>query len=180
MGSEGTLVSILQARVNLIENPACKKLLVLGFENIFEAGDCVPEIMPFKPIAMEGLDWNIIGGLNDRNLRQREVALLPDGFAWILVELSASDEDRLNHLCNDFEAAMNTSARVKSCRRITDPAHVTDIWSIREQGASATSMSLDPTQPDPIVGWEDTAVDPYQLGDYLREFQALVDRFPKA
>jgi hypothetical protein len=27
------------------------------------------------------------------------------------------------------------------------------------------------------VGWEDTAVDPYQLGDYLREFQALVDRY---
>jgi Fe-S oxidoreductase len=72
---------------------------------------------------------------------------------------------------------MNTSARVKSCRRITDPAHVIDIWSIREQGASATSISLDPTQPDPIVGWEDTAVDPYQLGDYLREFQALVDRY---
>jgi Fe-S oxidoreductase len=38
-------------------------------------------------------------------------------------------------------------------------------------------MNLDPTQPDPIVGWEDTAVDPYQLGDYLREFQALVDRY---
>jgi FAD/FMN-containing dehydrogenase/Fe-S oxidoreductase len=177
VGSEGTLVSILQARVNLIENPVCKKLIVLGFENIFEAGDCVPEIMPFKPIAMEGLDWNIIGGLNDRNLRQREVALLPEGFAWILVELSASDEERLTQLCNDFEAAMDASALVKSCRRITDPLHVTDIWSIREQGASATSMSLDPTQPDPIVGWEDTAVDPYQLGNYLREFQALVDRY---
>lgn len=177
VGSEGTLVSILQARVNLIENPACKQLIVLGFENIFAAGDCVPEIMPFKPIAMEGLDWNIIGGLNDRNLKQREVALLPDGFAWMLVELCAGDETRLAQLCNDFEAAMDASVSVKSCRRITNPTEVKDIWSIREQGASATSMSLDPTQPDPIVGWEDTAVDPYQLGDYLREFQALVDRY---
>lgn len=177
VGSEGTLVSILQAKVNLIKNPAFKKLLVLGFENIFEAGDSVPEIMPFKPIAMEGLDWNIIGGLNDRNLKQREVALLPDGFAWILVELSSLDESGLDQLCDDFEVAMNASATVKSCRRMTDPQEVIDIWSIREQGASATSMSLDPTQPDPIVGWEDTAVDPYQLGDYLREFQALVDRY---
>lgn len=177
VGSEGTLVSVLQAKVNLIENPRFKKLLVLGFENIFEAGDCVPEIMPFKPIAMEGLDWNIIGGLNDRNLKQREVALLPEGYAWILLELSASSEAQLESLCNDFEAAMLVSSLVKSCRRITDPQEVTDIWSIREQGASATSMSLDPTQPDPIVGWEDTAVDPYQLGDYLREFQALVDRY---
>jgi Fe-S oxidoreductase len=30
--------------------------------------------------------------------------------------------------------------------------------------------------PDPVVGWEDAAVDPMRLGDYLREFQALVDR----
>ena len=177
VGSEGTLVSILQAKVNLIENPSCKKLLVLGFENIFEAGDSVPEIMPFKPIAMEGLDWNIIGGLNDRNLKQREVALLPEGFAWILIELSAGSDAALDQLCKEFEAAMQLSATVKSCRRINDPQEVIDLWSIREQGASATSMSLDPTKPDPIVGWEDTAVDPYQLGDYLREFQALVDRY---
>jgi Fe-S oxidoreductase len=27
-----------------------------------------------------------------------------------------------------------------------------------------------------VVGWEDAAVDPLRLGDYLREFQALVDR----
>ena len=60
------------------------------------------------------------------------------------------------------------------------PVAATDesaIWSIREQGASATSMSLDPNDPDPIVGWEDTAVDPLRLGDYLRQFHALVDRY---
>ena len=28
-----------------------------------------------------------------------------------------------------------------------------------------------------MVGWEDAAVDPMRLGDYLREFQALVDRY---
>ena len=27
------------------------------------------------------------------------------------------------------------------------------------------------------MGWEDAAVDPLRLGDYLREFQALVDRY---
>jgi FAD/FMN-containing dehydrogenase len=42
--------------------------------------------------------------------------------------------------------------------------------------ASATALNLD-HEPDPIVGWEDAAVDPMRLGDYLREFQALVDRY---
>ncbi|MFK8076430.1 MAG: FAD-binding and (Fe-S)-binding domain-containing protein [Granulosicoccus sp.] len=177
VGSEGTLVSVLQAKVSLIENPNHKQLVVLGFDNIYIAGDCVPEIMPFEPIAMEGLDWSIIGGLNDRNLKQREVALLPEGKAWILTELAAKDTAALSDLCDRFERTMNDSARVRAVKLISEPSQVTDIWSIREQGASATAMNLDPTQPDPVVGWEDTAVDPNQLGDYLRAFQTLVDRY---
>ena len=51
------------------------------------------------------------------------------------------------------------------------------LWTIRETGASATSLNLGGEGPDPVVGWEDAAVDPLRLGDYLREFQALVDRY---
>ncbi len=177
VGSEGTLVSVLSAKLKLITNPTCKTLFVLGFDDIFIAGDSVPDIMPFSPIAMEGLDWNIIGGLNDRNLRQREVGLLPEGRAWILIELAANNENELESLSRRFSEAMSDASRVRSIKRVIDVSDVKDIWSIREQGASATAMSLDPNEPDPVVGWEDTAVDPYQLGDYLRDFQALVDKY---
>ena len=52
------------------------------------------------------------------------------------------------------------------------------LWAIRETGASATSLKLKTHDgPDPVVGWEDAAVDPLRLGDYLREFQKLVDRY---
>ncbi len=177
VGSEGTCVSILQAKLNLIDNPEYKQLIVLGFDDIFIAGDSVPEIMPFSPIAMEGLDWAIVGGLIDRQLRLNEVALLPDGKAWLLVELADNNTETLARRCREFQTAMEGSARVKSVLPVNDPAMVKDFWTIREQGASATSMSLRPEDPDPIVGWEDTAVDPLQLGDYLREFSALVKRY---
>lgn len=176
VGSEGTCVSILQARVRLIEKPTHTRLVVLGFNDIFAAGDSVGDIMPFNPIAMEGLDWGIVGGLNDRNLRQTEVALLPEGRAWILVELSATTEKNANDTTAQFVKHMQSIDRIISVKPI-DASDELSVWSIREQGASATSMSLNPTEPDPIVGWEDTAVDPLQLGDYLREFQALIDRY---
>jgi Fe-S oxidoreductase len=51
------------------------------------------------------------------------------------------------------------------------------LWGIRETGASATALALGGKTPDPLVGWEDAAVDPMRLGDYLRDFQALIDRF---
>ncbi len=177
VGSEGTCVTVLQARVKLIDNPLYTRLVVLGFKDIFTAGDSVPEIMPFSPIAMEGLDWAIIGGLLDRNLKQKEIALLPDGQAWLMVELAASSADKLEQLCEQFESAMQDSNRVQSVLQVADKADTAAIWSIREQGASATAMSLHPGDPDPIVGWEDTAVDPMQLGNYLREFSALIESY---
>lgn len=177
VGSEGTCISVLRARLKLIDNPKHKQLIVLGFEDIFTAGDSVPEIMPHTPIAMEGLDWAIVGGLIDRQLRLDEVALLPQGKAWLLVELADNNIETLKRRCTQFEIAMQSSPRVLSVLPVNDAAMVVDFWTIREQGASATSMSLNPQDPDPIVGWEDTAVDPMQLGDYLREFSALVKRY---
>lgn len=177
VGSEGTCVSILQARVRLIRNPEYKQLFVLGFDDIFVAGDSVPEILPFEPIAMEGIDWAIVGGLIDRKLKSDEIALLPGGKAWLMVEIAAPDEHALATRADTFGEAMNASGRVASVLRVDEPADVTALWSIREQGASATSMSLEPDGIDPIVGWEDTAVDPLRLGDYLRAFKALIERY---
>lgn len=177
VGSEGTCASVLSARVTLIENPKYKRLFVLGFADIFKAGDIVPSVMPFSPIAMEGLDWNIIGGLNDRNLKQREVALLPEGRAWLLIELTAATNAALDQRCLAFEKAMTENITVTGFKSVTDQSEVSDIWSIREQGASATALALTPGDTDPVVGWEDTAVDPMQLGDYLRELYALVESY---
>ena len=177
VGTEGTCVSVVGARVQLITDPACKRLLVLGFEDIFQAGDCVGEILPFSPIAMEGLDWAIVGGLIERGRLLEEVALLPRGKAWILTEIAADDEKSLQQSVQQFASAMQSNEHVLECKIIDQAAEVAQLWSIREQGASATALSLDPSQPDPVVGWEDTAVDPLQLGDYLREFHALVARY---
>lgn len=177
VGSEGTCVSVLQAQVRLIKKPTVTQLVVLGFDDIFLAGDAVVDIMPHSPIAMEGLDWGIVGGLNDRNLKGREVALLPKGRAWMLVELADSDTDTLQPRVDAFVDSMRSNNKIRAAKAINKKADETAIWSIREQGASATAMSLDPEGIDPIVGWEDTAVDPLQLGDYLRDFKALVDRY---
>lgn len=177
VGTEGTCVSILQAKVRLIENPKHVRLVVLGFEDIFSAGDAVPHILPFSPIAMEGLDWNIVGGLNDRNLRQREVGLLPEGRAWLLIELAGNTLTTVDDSVDRFTTAMQNNELIKSVLTVLNPADEKALWSIREQGASATSLALNPDDIDPVVGWEDTAVDPMQLGDYLRALYKLVDRY---
>ena len=177
VGSEGSCVTVLRAKTHLIRQPRCQQCMVLGFDDIFLAGDTVPEILPFSPIAMEGLDWGIVGGLLARNLKREEIALLPEGKAWLIVELADDSREQLSQRCHAFKLEMEKTPNVRSCLYVDDERVAARIWSIRELGASATSMSLDPNGVDPVVGWEDTAVDPLQLGDYLREFQSLIDKY---
>ncbi|MDH4174136.1 MAG: heterodisulfide reductase-related iron-sulfur binding cluster, partial [Betaproteobacteria bacterium] len=85
---------------------------------------------------------------------------------WLLIEFGG----------DTLEEAIDKASRLRGTL-VTDPAQIGRLWAIRETGASATALNLKGTPgPDPVVGWEDAAVDPLRLGDYLREFQALVDR----
>ena len=166
VGSEGTCALTLQAEVRLVESPRHRVLVVAGFPDIFAAGDAVPQVLAAGPIACEGLDEAIIGGLTSRGLRLADIALLPPGKAWLMLEFGSDSKEQA------LEKARSVPGTV-----IEDPVLMGRIWTIRETGASATALNLGGRGPDPVVGWEDAAVDPMRLGDYLREFTALVARF---
>jgi FAD/FMN-containing dehydrogenase/Fe-S oxidoreductase len=177
VGTEGTCVTVLRAEVKLVPEPGRRRLAVIGFTDIFVAADAVPALLELKPIAMEGLDYGIIGGLVRRKLRLEDIAMLPEGKAWLMVEFAepqVADGERLRGLV--LEALKNAEGRPSLL--IVDSADLMQrLWSIRETGASATSLSENPDEPDPVVGWEDAAVDPVRLGGYLREFSALVEKY---
>jgi FAD/FMN-containing dehydrogenase/Fe-S oxidoreductase len=166
VGSEGTCALTLQAKATLVRNPSHRLLLVQGYADVFAAGDAVPEVLAAGPIACEGLDEPIIGGLRERKLKLDDIGLLPEGRAWLMIELGG----------DTLEQAIDKASGLRGTL-VTDAAQMSRLWAIRETGASATALNLKGTRgPDPVVGWEDAAVDPLRLGDYLREFQALVDR----
>ena len=171
VGTEGTCAITLQALARLVKSPPERVLLVIGFEDIYQAGDAVPQVLAAAPIACEGLDTGIIGGLRERGLKLEDIALLPEGNAWLMVEFGADTR----------EAALNQAGFLRKSlggNLIAEKNLMNRIWAIRETGASATSLKLKSHDgPDPVVGWEDAAVDPLRLGDYLREFQKLVDGY---
>lgn len=182
VGTEGTCAVTLQAKLRLVHSPAHRVMLILGFPDIYLAADAVPEYEPFKPIAIEGLDWNLVRGLQARDLCASEIAMLPRGNAWVVIEFGGdSQQDAIaqaQRMLNYFSSRPNTSEQrpIPSSELVVDESAQRMVWSIREIGASATQLSIDPTMPDPQVGWEDAAVDPHRLGDYLRAFQSLVDK----
>jgi FAD/FMN-containing dehydrogenase len=129
VGSEGTCAFVLQAEACLVRSPPARVLVVRGFPDIFAAGDAVPEVLAAGPIACEGLDERIIGGLRERNLRLDDIALLPPGEGWLMIEFGG----------DTVEEAVQKASRVAGTV-ITDKALMTRLWTIRETGASATAL----------------------------------------
>ena len=170
VGSEGTCALTLQAEARLVTSPPQRVLAVAGFADIFAAGDAVPQVLDCEPIACEGLDDQIIEGLRSRGLRLADIALLPPGKGWLMVEFGGETRDEALSRAIAFQASF-------PCTIIEDRVMANRLWTIRETGASATALNLGGRGADPVVGWEDAAVDPLRLGDYLREFRALVSRF---
>ena len=165
VGTEGGCALTLQAEARLVQSPRERVLLVMAFADIYAAGDAVPQVLAAGPIACEGLDEAIIGGLRERRLRLEDIALLPAGKAWLMAEFGGDTR----------EEAVAKARRLPGVL-IEEKSLVSRLWTIRETGASATALNLGGKGTDPVVGWEDAAVDPMRLGDYLREFQALIDR----
>src|SRR5437762_4663534 len=108
-----------------------------------DAGDAVPRLLEAGPIACEGLDERIIGGLRSRGLRLDDIALLPPGNAWIMLEFGG-----------DTRAEAIARARQVPGMLIEDRALMNRFWSIRETGASATALARHGEGNDPVVGWE--------------------------
>ncbi len=48
VGTEGTCVIVLEAKVRLIQSPQHRTLVGLGYSDTFAAADHVPEILPFE------------------------------------------------------------------------------------------------------------------------------------
>src|SRR5213075_2406127 len=60
VGSEGTCVTILEAKLTVYPEKPKRALVVLGYDDIASAGDHVPQIRAFKPIGIEAMDAHLV------------------------------------------------------------------------------------------------------------------------
>ncbi|MCA0252856.1 MAG: FAD-binding protein [Actinobacteria bacterium] len=162
-GSEGTLAVVTGAELRLVQAPAQTVVVALGYPDMAEAADAVPAVLAHRPVALEGLDARIV----DAARRRRPVPELPAGRGWLFAELAGDDLDELRAAGERLLA----DAGALDGRVVDDPAQAAALWRVRADGAGLAETSL--TRPA-YAGWEDAAVPPARLGDYLRDFEALL------
>jgi FAD/FMN-containing dehydrogenase/Fe-S oxidoreductase len=175
VGSEGTCVVVLQAKVRLVHNPAARSLLVLGYKDVYEAGDHVPEIMKHHPIALEGMDDRLVNDMKTVHLHPKNVELLPQGGGWLLVEFGGTSKDDSDAQARKLMDALKQADNPPNMKLYDDPPVEKKIWKVRESGLGATAHV--PNKPITWEGWEDSSVPPENLGKYLRKLRALFDQY---
>ncbi|HET9181976.1 MAG TPA: FAD-linked oxidase C-terminal domain-containing protein [Candidatus Angelobacter sp.] len=172
VGTEGTCAVVLEAKLRLIHSPQHRTLVALGFPDVFIAADHVPQVLPFKPIGLEGLEGSIVDGL--KRINHPDVHLLPEGNGFLLVEFGTDDAAESNNLARQLVAAMQRLPQPPTAR-IYSAAEGKLVWQIREAGPRAAAFA--PGAPPEWEGWDDAAVAPENLGGYLRGIRKLLDEY---
>lgn len=174
VGSESTLVTVLRAELTLVRVPAATALAVVGFDDIASAADAVPAILEHHPSALEGLDHRLVELEHSRRLAEKALRQLPDGHAWLMVQLDGDDQDEADRKAKSMIDALHKVPH-NGVTMLDDPTRKEEVWAAREAGLGATAYP--PNEPETHEGWEDAAVPPDRLGDYLRDFHRLLDRY---
>ncbi|MDR0487976.1 MAG: FAD-binding oxidoreductase [Propionibacteriaceae bacterium] len=168
-GTEGTLGVATGLTVSLAPDPAHTLTLALGYPTMAEAADAVPPLLPFRPTAVEGMDSRIVEVVR-RARGESAVPPLPRGVGWIFIELGGEDPGEVA----SRGAQVIAAGQAVEGWIVEDPIQAAALWKIRSDGAGLAGVSLDkPAYP----GWEDAAVPPEKLGEYLRQFEELVDSY---
>ncbi|MBO0785988.1 MAG: FAD-binding oxidoreductase, partial [Actinobacteria bacterium] len=169
-GSESTCVLVLAAKVRLLPDPPQHALLVIGYPDAAAAADHVPGLLRTEGlIGLECFDAGVLGNLARHGEHIPGMDELPDGGAWLLAEYGAQTQEH----ANDLVEASRDGVGEGNARLFEDAQGQAEVWEVRRSTIEYTRI---PREHPGLAGWEDAAVAPERLGDYIRDYCALVAR----
>ncbi|GAB7068616.1 FAD-binding oxidoreductase [Mycobacterium hodleri] len=178
VGSEGTCAIVVGATMRLVDVPSSALLLIVAYDDVVDAARDVTTILKYSPAAIEGIDEQIVATMRARR-GPDSVSELPAGRAWLYVDLDGEDDVAVEAQARRLQGELRTNGRALDCREVRDPVERRKLWRVREDGAGLSSrLELpDGSSVTSWPGWEDSAVAPEDLADYLADFRLLLERY---
>ena len=176
VGSEGTLVTILRAKVKLVYSHPQRVLLMLGYPSVYESANHLMEVLESKPIALEGIDDVLVSNIKTKGgPHSKYIPMLPEGKGWLMIEYGCDTIEEATEQAHRMMDKLKAKSDAPSMKLFADKADTEKIWQLRESGLGATAFV--PGEPITWEGWEDSAVAPERVSEYLRDLRALYDKY---
>lgn len=167
-GSEGTLATLLEARVNLEPIPAATGLVVVHFADRMHAIEAVEHILGHDPAAVELVDDQILGPAR-RNLQTARLCGFLDGepAAILVVELADDDRDRVAERASRLVSELRAGGVGYAWPVLLDKSRQAEVWALRKAGLGLMLGRRGDAKPMAFI--EDAAVPVPRLPEYIRQ-----------
>jgi Fe-S oxidoreductase/FAD/FMN-containing dehydrogenase len=173
VGSEGTLLTIVEAKVRLVRRPKATALDVIHYRDIQEALESSQAILETGPYAVELTD-KLIMDLARENIEQRARMgfVQGDPGAILMVEYAGESDAEVKAKVEALEARRARDRFGYAAHVAFDPTEQQSIWKFRKAGLGLLlGMKGD---KKPIAFVEDTAVDPRHLPEFVPRFRDIM------
>jgi FAD/FMN-containing dehydrogenase/Fe-S oxidoreductase len=172
VGSEGTLLTILEAKVRLVKRPAATAVDVIHYHDMQEALESSQAILETGPYAVEVTD-KVILDLARNNIEQsrRMGWVQGDPAAIMIVEYTGENAAETRAKIEALEARRARDGFGYGAHVAYDAGEQRTIWNLRKAGLGLLlGMKGD---KKPIAFVEDTCVEPRHLAQFVPRFKEI-------
>ena len=172
VGSEGTLLTILEAKVRLVKRPKATAIDVIHYRDMQEALESSQSILETGPYAVEVTD-KLILDLARNNIEQaaRMGWVQGDPAAIMMVEYTGENDAEAKAKVEALEARRARERFGYAAHAAYDAGEQRTIWNLRKAGLGLLlGMKGD---KKPIAFVEDTCVQPQHLAQFVPRFKEI-------
>jgi len=172
IGSEGTLLTILEAKVRLMRRPKATALDVIHYHDMQEALESSQSILETGPYAVEVTD-KLILDLARANIEQSQKMgwIQGDPAAIMMVEYAGDSEEEVRAKVEALEARRQRERFGYTSHIAHEAGQQRTIWNLRKAGLGLLlGMKGD---KKPIAFVEDTCVEPRHLAAFVPRFKEI-------
>jgi FAD/FMN-containing dehydrogenase/Fe-S oxidoreductase len=173
VGSEGTLLSIVEAKMRLVPRPKATAVDVIHYRDIQEALESSQAILETGPYAVELTDKMILD-LARGNIEQskRMGFVQGDPGAILIVEYAGDTAAEVKAKVEALEARRAAAGFGYAAHIALDSAEQQSIWKLRKAGLGLLLGTKGEAKPIAFI--EDTAVDPAHLAEFVPRFKDIM------
>jgi len=174
-GAEGTLATVVEAELNLVERPAAEQkiLAIVHFGTLRAALEATPLMLELEPSAIELIDKFMLDKTREQATYRKHLTFVDgDPAAVQVVEFVGESAAHLRSQVDALRTLLRGAGYGGAITLAETAAAQASVWKIRKAGLGL--IMSERTDAKPVAFVEDAAVPVEHLADYISDVERVI------